>query len=319
MQLSIVIPVYNEEDNMVPLCDELRSILDGMGVSYEVLITNDGSTDSTQTVLEQISKGWPQLTILELRKNFGQAAAFAAGFEAAQGEVIVTLDGDLQNDPKYIPNFLSKLEEGWDVVSGWRQHRRGGWFARRLPSKLANWLISRFIGISIHDTGCMLKAYRRSALQNVHLYGELHRFLPALCAWDGAKVAEIPIEDRPRQHGISKYGLNRTLRVIFDLLTVKFLMAYGTRPLHIFGRLGLYLLVPGTLLTLWLTYDRLFLEIPLANRPILLLAILLIILGVQFFFMGLLAELITRSYYESTGRHIYSVKKKIGSDLKKAP
>jgi glycosyltransferase involved in cell wall biosynthesis len=316
MQLSIVIPFYNEEKNIAPLCAELRPILDQLKISYEVIASNDGSRDDTQVALEQAAKEWPQLTVLQLRKNFGQAAAFAAGFDAAQGEIILTLDGDLQNDPAYIPKFLSKLEEGWDVVSGWRQHRRGG-LTRLLPSKVANWLISTFIGVHIHDTGCMLKTYRRSALENVHLYGELHRFLPALCTWDGARVTEIPIEDRPRQHGTSKYGLGRTFKVFFDLLTIKFLMSYGRRPLHVFGGWGIALLIPGFLWGAELFYERMFLDQPLGNRPAWVAAIFMLILGVQFFFMGLLAELITRSYHESTGRRIYSIKTNTTKSLKK--
>ncbi len=200
MHLSVVIPFLNEEDNIAPLCKELRPFLESLGHSYEVLSINDGSIDQTQRELERASKEWPQLVVIQLRKNFGQAAAIAAGFDLAQGETVITLDGDLQNNPSYISDFLSKIETGSDVVSGWRQHRRGAWLTKRLPSKLANWLISMMVGVKIHDTGCMLKAYRRTVLQDVHLYGELHRFLPALCSWNGAQVTEIPIEDRPRKH-----------------------------------------------------------------------------------------------------------------------
>ena len=316
MRLSVVIPFYNEEKNVSPLCRELRPVLEKVGGAYEVFAVNDGSADGTQSALEREAGDWSQLNVIQLRRNFGQAAAFAAGFDSARGETIMTLDGDLQNNPAYIPDFLAKLEESWDVVSGWRQHRRGGWFTRRLPSMLANGLISAIVGVRIHDTGCMLKAYRRSALRDVHLYGELHRFLPALCAWGGARVTEIPIEDRPRQHGVSKYGLGRAGRVFFDLLTVKFLMSYGTRPLHIFGRLGMLLLAPGLLLGGMLTYERLFLSQPLASRPALLLAVLLVILGAQFFAMGLLAELISRSYHESTGRRIYSIRSRMANGVK---
>jgi len=316
MRFSVVIPFFNEEDNIVPLCEELRPVLDKLACPYEVLMINDGSADGTQAALERASREWSQLVVIQLRKNFGQAAAIAAGFDMAQGEIVITLDGDLQNNPSYISSFLSRMDKGWDVVSGWRQHRRGAWLTRRLPSKLANWLISIMVGVHIHDTGCMLKAYRRSVLKDVHLYGELHRFLPALCRWNGAAVTEIPIEDRPRKYGASKYGLGRTLRVFFDLLTVKFLMSYGTRPLHIFGRLGLLLMVPGVLLAGLLTYERLILAEPLSNRPALLLAVLLVILGMQFFVMGLLAELITRSYHESTGRHIYSIRSRIVGGVK---
>lgn len=319
MQLSVIIPCYNEEENVPLLCAELRPALDRLLMTYEVLAVNDGSADQTQAALEKEAVVWPQLQVIELRKNFGQAAALAAGFHAAKGDLVVTLDGDLQNDPAYIPAFIEKLSQGWDVVNGWRQHRRGAWSTRRLPSKAANWLIARMVGMNLHDSGCMLKAYRRSILQGVHLYGELHRFLPALCGWEGARVVEIPIEDRPRLHGVSKYGLGRTLKVCFDLLTVKFLLSYGTRPLQIFGRIGLLLLVPGFLLAAWLTYERLVLQAPLANRPALLLAVLLMILGGQFFVMGLLAELITRSYYESTGRRIYSVRSRVTSGVKTEP
>jgi glycosyltransferase involved in cell wall biosynthesis len=317
MNFSVVIPIYNEEESVAPLCAELRPVLEKLGGDYEVLAVNDGSTDGTQAALEKEAAQWPQLQVIQLRKNFGQAAALSAGFDFSKGELVITLDGDLQNDPAYLPAFIGKLKEGWDVVCGWRQHRRGAWLTRILPSKIANWLIARLVDIPIHDTGCMLKIYRRSILQGVHLYGELHRFLPALCSWEGARVTEMPIEDRPRQHGVSKYGLSRTMKVFFDLLTIKFLLSYGTRPLQIFGRIGLLLLVPGFLLAAWLTYERLILSVSLAGRPALLLSALLMILGAQFFVIGLLAELITRSYHESTGRRIYTIRSRLTAGVKK--
>jgi glycosyltransferase involved in cell wall biosynthesis len=243
-----------------------------------------------------------------LRRNFGQTAAFSAGFDLARGDVIITMDGDLQNDPADIPLLLEKIDEGYDVVSGWRVNRQDVFLTRRLPSRIANALISKVTGVRLHDYGCSLKAYRAEVVKNIKLYGELHRFIPALAKWVGIQVAEVPVTHYARKYGRSKYGLGRTIKVILDLLTVKFLLDYATRPIQIFGLLGVVCLILGTGLGLYLTTLRLFFNQSLSDRPILLLAILLIMLGVQFVIMGLLGELVVRTYHEAQGKPIYMIR-----------
>ena len=312
MNLSVVIPVYDEEDNVISLARAVDKVLGGLGGPSEIIFVDDGSTDRTFARLKDLQGELPRLRVIRLRGNFGQTAALAAGFDLAQGEVVVTLDGDLQNDPADIPTLLAKLEEGFDVVSGWRRERRDPFWTRRLPSRLANALISRITGVRLHDYGCMLKAYRQQIVKDLALYGEMHRFLPALARWVGASVAEVPVSHRPRRHGKSKYGLGRTLRVLLDLFTVKFLMSYWTRPIQIFGLIGLLTGGAGLLLTLTLAAQRLFFGVPLGNRPILLLAVLLVVVGIQFITMGLLAEMLVRTYHESQGKPIYSVREMVG-------
>jgi len=248
------------------------------------------------------------LKVIRLRRNFGQAAAFAAGFDRAGGRVIVTMDADLQNDPADIPKLLDKIDEGYDIVSGWRVHRQDTFLSRRVPSSVANWLISSITGIRLHDYGCSLKAYRGEVVQNVQLYGELHRFIPALASWMGVRVGEIPVSHHPRRFGKSKYDLSRTVRVLLDLLTVKFLLSYSTRPMHIFGLMGTMFFAVGTIIAAYLSCIRLFLGSPIANRPLLLLAILLIFVGVQLLTMGLLGELTIRIYHEAQGKKIYMIR-----------
>jgi glycosyltransferase involved in cell wall biosynthesis len=306
--VSVVVPVYNEEDNVGPLLASLETALEGLGRPYEMLLVDDGSTDATAARLREAVVRHPALRVIRLRGNFGQTAALAAGFDLARGELVVTMDGDRQNDPADIPRLIDTLKDGYDVVSGWRRDRQDPFWTRRLPSRLANALISWITGVHLHDYGCALKVYRREIVRDVALYGEMHRFLPALARWVGASVGELPVAHWPRRSGVSKYGLGRTVRVLLDLLTVKFLMSYGTRPIQVFGLIGLVVGGAGTLLAAILSYERIVLGMPLANRPILLLAILLILVGVQFVFNGLLAEMQVRTYHESQRKPIYIVR-----------
>ena len=306
--VSVVVPVYNEQDNVGPLLDALRDALEGLGRPYELIVVDDGSTDATVARLREAIGRVHTLRVVRLRGNFGQTAALAAGFDLARGELIVTMDGDRQNDPADIPRVIDKLKEGYDVASGWRRDRQDSFWSRRLPSQLANALISWITGVHLHDYGCGLKVYRREILRDIALYGEMHRFLPALARWVGASVAEVPVTHWPRRSGVSKYGLGRTVRVLLDLLTVKFLMSYWTRPIQIFGLLGLVTGGAGFLLAAVLSYQRIVQGISLANRPILLLAVLLVVVGFQFVSMGLLGEMLVRTYHESQGKPIYIVR-----------
>lgn len=312
--LSVVIPMYNEVENARVVYERLAEVLDRLKKKSEIILVDDGSSDGTYDVLKAIQKGDTRVRVIRLRRNFGQAAAFSAGFDHARGEVVVTMDGDLQNDPEDIPRLLEKIQEGYDIVSGWRRKRQDKYLTRRLPSITANAIISKVTGVTLHDYGCSLKAYRREVIENIHLYGELHRFIPALASWMGVSVAEIPVNHFPRKFGKSKYGLRRTVKVLLDLITVKFLLDYATRPLQIFGLAGMLSFAAGTLLALYLTVQRLFFHIGLSNRPILLLAILLIMLGVQLIVMGLLGELIVRTYHESQGKSIYMIREILGEE-----
>ena len=308
MDLSIVIPLYNEEENVEQLYTQLKAALEGVGREYEIIIVDDGSTDGSFDILKRLHEGDERLKVIRFRRNFGQTAAFAAGFDRSQGQVVITLDADLQNDPADIPLLLEKIEEGYDVVSGWRLHRKDPFLTRRLPSMIANWLISQVTGVHLHDYGCSLKAYRREVVKNVQLYGELHRFIPAIANWMGVSVAEVPVRHYARRFGKSKYGLSRTARVLLDLLTVRFLLSYSTRPIHIFGGLGLISFVVGIGLGGYLSFVKFALGQKIGDRPLLLLAILLMMLGVQLISMGLLGELVVRTYYETLDKPIYAVR-----------
>lgn len=308
LELSVVIPIYNEQDNIEQLYRDLKQVLEGLAKSYEIVAVDDGSTDSSFEVLRELHRGDDLLKVVRLRRNFGQAAAFAAGFDRAVGEIIVSMDADLQFDPADISKLLDKISEGYDIVSGWRADRRETFLTRRLPSMAANWLISRITGVELHDSGCSLKAYRSEVIRNVRLYGELHRFIPALASSIGVHLAEVPVSHYPRRHGKSKYDLSRTLTVILDLLTVKFLLSYATRPMHVFGLLGMLSFAVGTVIAAYLSFIRLFLGSPIANRPLLFLAILLIFVGVQLVTMGLLGELTIRTYHEAQGKKIYVIR-----------
>jgi len=308
-KLSLVIPVYNEEQNVARLHQALCQALDPLPHSCEIVLVNDGSRDNTAAELDRVAAADDRVTVLHLRRNFGQTAAMSAGFDHARGAVVIVLDADLQNDPADIPRLLAKLDEGYDVVSGRRAKRQDKFLTRRLPSLLANWLISRITGVRLHDYGCSLKAYRREILQDVALYGEMHRFLPALCYWAGARITELDVTHHPRQFGKSKYGLSRIVRVLLDLITVKFLLSYATKPSYAFGLCGLVSGAAGFALALYLSYEKLFQGVQLGGRPALLLAILLMLIGVQFITMGLLAEMLTRTYYEAQGKRIYAVRR----------
>ncbi|HXH82345.1 MAG TPA: glycosyltransferase family 2 protein [Candidatus Tectomicrobia bacterium] len=312
MDLSVVVPVYNEADNILALHAEIVAVLRQMGGSAEIIVVDDGSTDATPAILRQLAGEDPTVTVIRLSRNFGQTAALAAGLAHAQGDVVVTLDGDLQNDPADIPRLVAKLEEGYDLVNGWRVNRQDPFIRRRLPSMLANRLISRVTRVTLHDYGCTLKAFRGSLARSLRLYGEMHRFIPALAGDLGAAVAELPVHHRPRLRGRSKYGLSRTLRVVLDLLTVKFLTAYLTRPIHVFGLPALLLMLVGVGLTVALGVERIFLGVGLADRPILLLAILLTVVGVQFLALGLLGETLGRLYHESQDKPVYVVREILG-------
>jgi glycosyltransferase involved in cell wall biosynthesis len=307
-ELSVVIPVYNEQDSIGSLYSGLKEVLEGLGPSYEILVVDDGSTDGSFEVLKELHLGDPSLKVIRLRRNFGQAAAFAAGFDQSAGQVVVTMDADLQFDPADIKKLLDKIEEGYDIVSGWRAERKEPFLTRRLPSAVANRLISGLTGVKLHDYGCSLKAYRSEVIRNVRLYGELHRFIPALASSMGVQVAEVPVSHHRRRFGESKYNLSRTLTVLLDLLTVKFLLSYASRPMQVFGLLGFCSFAVGTVIAAYLSFLRLFLGRPIADRPLLLLAILLIFVGVQLLTMGLLGELTARTYHEAQGKKIYAIR-----------
>ncbi len=308
MDVSLVIPVYNEEDNLAPLYQKIKEAMDSLGKDYEVIFVDDGSQDKSPQILDSLAQKDPRVKVIHFRRNFGQTAALAAGFEMAQGEVVITLDADLQNDPSDIPRLLEKMEEGYDVVSGWRKDRQDPFLSRTLPSLVANWLISKVTGVELHDYGCTLKAYRREVVKELNLYGELHRFLPALASWMGVKIAEIPVTHHPRRFGQSKYGITRTFRVILDLILVQFLLRYSTRPIRIFGGGGLISLILGMALGTYLSVVKIFFHHRIGNRPLLILAVLLIILGIQLLSLGILGEFLTRIYYEGQNKKPYVIK-----------
>ena len=307
-RISIVIPLYNEEDSIPRLYDELNKAIANYGQPAEVIIIDDGSRDRSFALLSEIAARDPRFTIIRFRRNFGQTAGFAAGFAQARGDVVITMDADLQNDPMDIPLLMAKVDEGYDIVSGWRKDRQDRFLDRRLPSILANRLISNVTDVRLHDYGCSLKAYRRDVLQHVRLYGELHRFVPALASQAGGSVAEVPVNHRARQYGKSKYGISRTIRVMLDLINVWFLGSYSTRPIHVFGTLGFASAALGVVIGVYLSFLKIFLGESIGNRPLLLLAVLLVVIGVQLVTMGLLGEMITRTYYESQNKTIYVVR-----------
>ncbi|HEV8712780.1 MAG TPA: glycosyltransferase family 2 protein [Candidatus Binatia bacterium] len=308
MDLSLVIPVYNEAENLLPLCQRIREALASTNWTYEVVMIDDGSTDDSAQILMRLHAEDPRIKVLRFRRNFGQTAALAAGFAYAHGAVLVSLDGDLQNDPLDIPRLVAKLDEGYDLVSGWRVNRQDPFIRRRLPSQIANWLISLTTRVKLHDYGCTLKAFRRDVAKELKLYGEMHRFIPALAGDLGASIVEIPVSHHPRRRGRSKYGLARTLWVILDLLTVKFLSSYSTRPSHLFGLCGLLAVLLGGGITLLLGIQKIFFGVRLGDRPLLLLGILLIVIGVQFVTLGLIGEMLARTYHESQEKPIYWIK-----------
>jgi glycosyltransferase involved in cell wall biosynthesis len=315
MTLSVVIPVYNEEENVQPLYEGLKGVLDPLGQEYELLFVDDGSTDQTLSILERIQAPDNRVIVLSLRRNFGQTAAFAAGFDFSRGDVVVTMDGDLQNDPADIPKLLGLMGDN-DLVSGWRKKRKDPFFSRRLPSIMANWLISKVTGVKLHDYGCSLKAYRRDVIKNLKLYGEMHRFIPAVASWYGVRVAEVETVHHSRKHGKSKYGISRTIKVVLDLITVKFLQSFSTKPIQFFGPLGVVNGFLGFMILLYLSIDKLLFGKDIGGRPLLLLGALLIIVGIQLIGMGLLGEMLVRVYHESQKKPIYVIKKILGPENK---
>ncbi len=305
-ELSVVLPVFNEEDNLGPLYQEITAALEN--INHEILFIDDGSSDGSLAKLREIQRKDPRVRVVVFRRNFGQTAAMAAGFDLACGNVIATLDADRQNDPADIPSMMKKLDEGFDMVCGWRYDRQDGYLLRRLPSMIANRIISSSTDVKLHDYGCTLKVIRAEVAKHIKLYGEMHRFIPAIASWVGVRIAEVKVNHRPRTAGVSKYGISRTFRVILDLMTVKFLLGYSGRPIQLFGSIGLFSGFVGFLLTTWLAVERLLFDVPLSGRPILLFAILLVFIGLQFITVGLLAELQTRTYYESQGKPIYAIR-----------
>ncbi len=323
--LSLIIPVYNEVENLEALVEEIAAALDDQPITYEVLFIDDGSTDGSFELIRELDGRYPQVGAVRFRRNFGQTAAFSAGFNHARGRIIVTMDADRQNDPADVPSLVHKLEEGYDVVNGWRQNRQDDFLLRKVPSFFANRLIARTTGVKLHDRGCSLRAFRCEVAQELRLYGEMHRFIPELASSAGFVMAEVPVNHRPRVAGSSKYGISRTFRVILDLMTILFLRRYNARPMHLFGGVGIVSAVLGGLIGSFLAAAKIaagieggmegFRAYRIGDRPLLMLSVLLIILGVQFLVMGLLAELVVRTYHESQNKPVYHVKEVLTPQL----
>ncbi|MCG3116096.1 MAG: glycosyltransferase family 2 protein [Candidatus Manganitrophus sp. SA1] len=310
-KVSIVIPIYNEEESIPHLYTAIKDVMEKLDREYEIILVDDGSRDKSFSILSEIQAKDKTVVVIGFRKNFGQTAAVAAGFNYAEGDVIITMDADLQNDPTDIPKLLEASED-YDVVSGWRKNRQDKFLSRKLPSKIANWIISKVTGVYLHDYGCTLKLYRKEIVKNVRLYGEMHRFIPAMANWVGASITEVETKHHARRFGKSKYGISRTIRVILDLITIKFLQGFSTRPIQAFGPAGLLSGALGFLMALYLTYEKLVVGKDIGGRPLLLLSILLIILGGQLIGMGLLGEMLARTYHESQSKPIFIVKKILG-------
>jgi glycosyltransferase involved in cell wall biosynthesis len=324
MDLSLVIPVYNEVENLRALLDEISAALDGEGIDYETIFVDDGSSDGSFELLESLRKENDHIGIIRFRRNYGQTAAFAAGFDHACGEYVVTMDADRQNDPADIPKLIARIkQDDCDVVNGWRENRQDPLLMRKVPSKIANWLIATTTGVYLHDRGCSLRLFRNEVVQELNLYGEMHRFIPELCSFNGFKLAEVPVNHRPRVAGESKYGISRTFRVIVDLFTILFLQKYSDRPMHLFGNVGIPLGLIGSAILFFLGMSKIWAGLSggwegfhtyrIGDRPMLLLGVLLIILGVLFVAMGLLAEIIVRTYYESQGKRVYRIRDIVAS------
>jgi glycosyltransferase involved in cell wall biosynthesis len=307
--LSIVIPIHNEEPAILRLYDRLTTVLEGIGRPYEIVFVDDASTDRSFELLANLVETDARLRVVRLRRNFGQTAALSAGFDEAKGDVIVAMDGDLQHDPDDLPALLAKIDEGYDIASGWRKQRNDNMVMRKIPSRIANWLMSKVSGIDLHDFGTTFKAYRAEVIKDVNLYGELHRFIPALASFYGARIAEVPIQNPPRAGGASHYGIGRTFNVMFDIITIRFLLKYFTRPMHFFGRIGLASFGAGGVILAFLLVKKLFgHEIIMAHGPLLFTGGLLLLIGLMMFTTGLLGEMMMRTYFESQGRRIYAVR-----------
>jgi len=307
-EITIMVPLYNEEENVLEVIERIYEVMEGLGRSFEVVLVDDGSSDHTPDLLLDAARTRPSLRAVLFRRNYGQTAALAAAIDYSRGEILIPMDGDLQNDPKDVPLLLAKLEEGYDVASGWRRDRKDPFLTRKLPSKLANGLISRISGVRLHDYGCTLKAYRREILQPVRLVGEMHRFIPILAAWEGARVAEVPVRHHPRTRGASKYGLGRTFKVILDLITVKFLVSFITKPIYVFGGVGALFFASSLLITGYTAWQKFFQGVWIHKNPWFLIAMSFGLAGLQFLLMGLLGELIIRVYFDASGRPPYSIR-----------
>ena len=306
--LSVIIPFYNEVENIEELLKRVFEVLRGMGISFEVIAVDDGSSDGSTELLKRLKGNFKELRVVVFRRNFGQSAAMTAGFDLSRGKIVVTMDGDLQNDPRDIPRLVEAIEEGYDVVTGWRKDRKDALISRLLPSKVANWIIGKATGVRLHDYGCSLKAYRQEVAKNLLLYGDLHRFIPVLAELQGARIKEVVVTHHPRTRGKSKYGIGRTYRVLLDLILMLFFFFFSTRPLQFFGLTGGIMFFFGLIIETYLAYIKLFLGKDIGNRPLLLLGILLFLSGLILFGIGLLAELVIRTYYEASGKRIYAIR-----------
>jgi len=321
VRFSIVVPFHNEEENVTELYDRLKNVMETTGETFEMVFVDDGSRDLTFVHLQEIAAVDRRVVVVKLRRNFGQTPALAAGFDNACGEYVIAMDGDLQHDPNDIPLFLEKLEEGYDIVSGWRKQRIDNFVMRRIPSRTANWLMAKLSGVDIHDFGTTFKAYRRELIEQVPLYGELHRFIPALASWHGATICEIPIKNVNRERGVSHYGIGRTFRVFFDLLTIRFLLRYLSRPLHFFGTFGMLSVLLGGGLAAFLAVEKFFYHFAImeAHGPLMMFAAVLILAGVQLVALGLLGEMQVRHYYEPSKRVPYSVDRVVRAEVNSSP
>lgn len=310
--ISVLVPFFNEEENLRENYQEIANVLNGMSESAEIIYVNDGSNDNGENIIKEITKKDPRVKLISFVRNYGQTAAMEAAFKEAKGKIYITIDADNQNDPRDIPILLKKMKEGFDVVSGWRKRRKDGFILRRLPSVIANWLISTVTGVKLKDYGCTLKAYNSFHIDQVNLYGEMHRFIPAYAKYAGAKVTEVSVNHRSRKKGLSKYGLNRTLKVILDLITVKFLGDYATRPIYFFGGLGFFFVIISVLIAVFVLYQKFMWDVWVHKNPLFILAVMIFVLAAIMPMIGLIAELVTRTYYESQGKKPYRVKEKIG-------
>jgi glycosyltransferase involved in cell wall biosynthesis len=311
LNISIILPVLNEEENLEEMNAEIVGVVENMDIDYEIIYIDDGSTDRSFEILSELREQNQSIKVIQFRRNFGQTAGLAAGFDHASGDVIITMDSDRQNDPNDIPMLLEKINEGYDLVSGWRFDRQDAWLSRKLPSKIANGLISKITGVKLHDYGCSLKAFRKEVIENIRLYGEMHRFIPAIASWMGVRIAEVKVNHRARVAGTSKYGISRTFRVILDLITVKFLLQYSARPIHFFGGIGMASGVIGFFIAFVMMIQKFFFAMPMGDRPLLLLAVLLMFIGLQFITFGLLGELMTRTYHEAQNKPIYVIRQSL--------
>lgn len=315
-ELSLFLPVLDEEDNLRPMHAKISAALDALGKTAEVIFVDDGSTDKSLAILKEIAAEDERVRVISFRRNYGQTAAMSAGIDAARGDILIPMDADLQNDPADISRLLAKLDEGFDVVSGWRKDRQDKLISRKIPSQVANRIISWIGGVPLHDYGCSLKAYRRDVIQDVRLYGEMHRFIPIYASWAGARVAEIPVDHHARTMGRSKYGLSRTIKVVFDLITIKFMASYQTKPIYVFGAFGMFAFVLALLAGLWALALKVFQGTAIIQTSLPVIAVVMLAISIQFVLMGLLAELLVRTYHESQGKAIYAVRERIGFDRK---